>query len=65
MGHTFTIPTLGISVPLIGVNGNATNLVRSGSVHHQLRPHNIIKFSFVTPGPGSYRWQCFVPCGGG
>ena len=23
---------------------------------------NTIKFSFVTPGPGEYRWQCFVPC---
>ena len=21
------------------------------------------QFSFVTPGVGQYRWQCFVPCG--
>ena len=20
-------------------------------------------FSFTSPGPGNYRWQCFVPCG--
>jgi hypothetical protein len=24
---------------------------------------NVIKASFMTPGPGSYPWQCFVPCG--
>jgi hypothetical protein len=23
----------------------------------------VITFSFVTPGPGQYPWQCFVPCG--
>ena len=29
-------------------------------------PHTVIKFSFMTPKtPGTYRWQCFVPCGGG
>ena len=22
-----------------------------------------MKFSFMTPGPGQYPWQCFVPCG--
>ena len=26
-------------------------------------PHNIVKFSFMTPGPGQYPWQCFLPCG--
>jgi hypothetical protein len=61
VGHTFAVPELGIAVPLVGVNPNATNVCSmapcgSGSVS------NIIKFSFVTPGPGDYRWQCFVPC---
>ena len=23
----------------------------------------MIKFSFMSPGPGTYSWQCFVPCG--
>jgi hypothetical protein len=24
------------------------------------------KFSFMTPNhTGTYRWQCFIPCGGG
>ena len=61
VGHTFAVPALGISVPLVGVDPNATNVCSvapcgSDSVS------NTIKFSFVTPGPGEYRWQCFVPC---
>ncbi len=25
--------------------------------------HTVTRFSFVTPGPGEFRWQCFIPCG--
>jgi hypothetical protein len=69
VGHTFAIPTIGVSVPLSGVNGNLNlcglapcqpggpNGSKTGS------PDNVIKFSFMSPGPGSYPWQCFVPCG--
>ena len=29
-------------------------------------PYTLEKFSFRTPSHGGeYRWQCFVPCGGG
>ncbi len=29
-------------------------------------PHSVMKFSFRTPNStGTFRWQCFVPCGGG
>ena len=29
-------------------------------------PHSMVKFSFFTPKhAGTFRWQCFVPCGGG
>lgn len=52
--HTFTIPDLGVSVPLLGVASNAP----SGS-------QNVVQFEFIAPGPGTYRWQCFVPCGAG
>ncbi len=68
VGHTFTIPSLGINVPLYGNNGNATLCAiapctpGSGNNPHT-GPANIIKFSFTTPGPGEYPWQCFVPCG--
>jgi hypothetical protein len=60
VGHTFSIPTLGISVPLYGNNGNA-NLCAVAPCTLK-SPHNIIHFSFMTPGPGNYPWQCFVPC---
>ena len=59
--HTFSIPSLGINVPLYGNNGNA-NLCGAAPCTTN-SPHNIIRFSFTTPGPGNYRWQCFVPCG--
>lgn len=61
VAHTFSIPTLGISVPLIGVNGNLNLCGNAPCTASQ--PHNVIKFSFRTPGPGNYPWQCFVPCG--
>ena len=29
-------------------------------------PFSLEKFSFMTPDhTGEFRWQCFVPCGGG
>jgi len=62
VAHTFTIPTLGINVPLSGVNGSASNFCNSAPCTTNLA-HNVITFSFVTPGPGEYPWQCFVPCG--
>ncbi len=61
VGHTFAVPALGLSVPMIGVNANA-QVCGSGPCHTS-SPHNTITFSFKTPGPGSYSWQCFVPCG--
>ena len=61
VAHTFSIPNLGINVPLYGDNANA-NLCGVAPCTTS-SPHQIIKFSFTTPGPGQYPWQCFVPCG--
>jgi hypothetical protein len=61
VGHTFSIPTLGINVPLYGNNGNA-NLCAAAPCTTK-SPNQVIRFSFTTPGAGNYRWQCFVPCG--
>jgi len=61
VAHTFSIPTLGINVPLYAVNGNLNLCAVAPCTTSS--PHNIIKFSFTTPGPGEYPWQCFVPCG--
>ena len=60
VGHTFSIPSLGINVPLPGNSGDA-NLCGVAPCTTK-SPHEIIKFSFTTPGPGQYPWQCFVPC---
>ncbi|MGO8824593.1 MAG: hypothetical protein ACLQU9_05070 [Acidimicrobiales bacterium] len=61
VAHTFSMPSLGINIPLYGNNGNA-NLC--GAAPCTLSsPHQVVRFSFTSPGPGSYRWQCFVPCG--
>ena len=71
--HTFAIPGLGINVPVaspptVEENNNLCtispcvgNNVASGGA-----PHSIVTFSFRTPNTtGTYRWQCFIPCGGG
>lgn len=52
--HTFTIPDLGVSVPMEGVGDTAPATA-----------YVTMKFTFRTAGPGKYRWQCIVPCGFG
>lgn len=61
IAHTFAVPTLGIYVPLLGVSSTAS--LCSAAPCTVKSPHNVIRFSFTTPGTGSYPWQCFVPCG--
>ncbi len=63
VGHTFSMPSIGLNVPLYANNGNA-NLCAAAPCTRK-SPYKVVKFSFTSPGPGSYRWQCFVPCGGG
>jgi hypothetical protein len=56
LAHTFTIPSLGINVPLpiaamdgpMGSMGGPTT----------------IRFTFRAPAPGTYQWLCVTPCGG-
>jgi hypothetical protein len=62
--HTFAIPQFGLVVPLKGVADDAPN--QCGYAPCTLaQAHNTITFSFRVPGPGRYRWQCFVPCAAG
>ena len=62
IGHSFNVPALGINVPFAGVNGNASNFCNAGPcTMSQL--HNTITFDIKTGNPGTFRWQCFVPCG--
>lgn len=62
VGHTFSIPSLGVNVPLAGVDPNAPNVCSQAPCDAK-SVRNVFKFSFTTPGPGEYPWQCFVPCG--
>lgn len=52
IAHTFTVPRLGINVPIPG---------RSSSGEHMV----MVTFSFRTAGSATYLWQCFDPCGNG
>ena len=63
VGHTFSIPSINLNVPMatpsLTANLCGTSPCTSG-------PHRTINFSFMTPkNPGTYFWQCRVPCGGG
>lgn len=71
--HTFAIPGLGLNVPVASPNTVAENNVLCGTspcvantADQALAPHTVVRFSFKTPkAGGTFRWQCFVPCGGG
>jgi heme/copper-type cytochrome/quinol oxidase subunit 2 len=63
VGHTFSIPGIGLNVPMASPPLTA-NLC--GTSPCTAGPHTVVKFSFTTPKvPGEYFWQCRVPCGGG
>lgn len=62
--HTFTVPDLGIVVPLPGVADNAPN--QCAEMPCPLNDaHRTIEFTIRTPQADDYRWQCFVPCAAG
>jgi hypothetical protein len=66
VGHTFAIPGLHLFVPVAspGALDSANNLC--GVSPCTSGPHAVESFSFRVPGHGGiFRWQCFVPCGGG
>jgi hypothetical protein len=62
VAHTFSVPQLNINVPLPGIDPNAKNACGSAPCNLD-EAHNTVKFSFDSGSPGSYRWQCFIPCG--
>jgi hypothetical protein len=68
VGHTFAIPALGVYVPVASPNAqlSANNLCSSSPCTTSGNPYGLETFSFMTPKiPGTFRWQCLVPCGGG
>jgi hypothetical protein len=62
--HVFAIPEWGVSVPLYGIPDSAKNPC-SNAPCPLSTDHETITFQVRTPGPGLYRWQCFVPCAAG
>ena len=62
--HVFAIPEIGLSVPLEGISSTAKNPC-SNAPCSLSNDHHTISFTFRTPGPGLYRWQCYVPCAAG
>jgi hypothetical protein len=71
--HTFAIPGLGLNVPVASpttvAENNAlctTSPCVANNSSEALAPHSVVTFSFMTPKTGgTFRWQCFIPCGGG
>jgi hypothetical protein len=59
--HTFTVPDLGLNVPLPGLDASAKNQC-SVAPCSTSQAHNTISFTIKTPKPGNYRFQCIVPC---
>jgi hypothetical protein len=62
--HTFTVPQLGIVVPLPGVSDDAKNQCAEMPCSLE-QAHQTVTFTIRTGEPGRYRWQCFVPCAAG
>jgi hypothetical protein len=65
-GHTFSIPGIGLNVPM----GSPTTIAENNALCTQSPctsgPKTTMKFSFHAPTtPGAYFWQCRIPCGGG
>jgi hypothetical protein len=62
--HTFTVPDLGVIVPLPGVGANAPNQCPQMPCSLD-QAHRTIEFTIRAPEADNYRWQCFVPCAAG
>ena len=62
--HTFTVPELGVSVPVLGLPDDAKNQCPEMPCSLK-QAHETVTFTFRTGKPGRYRWQCFVPCAAG
>ncbi len=55
VSHTWTIPTLGLNVPIEAAPA------ANGGPHKPM----VVTFSFKAVKAGTYTWKCFAPCGDG
>ncbi len=69
VGHTFAIPGMNLYVPVPSPNAqnSANNLCGSSPCTPSSGgAYSLETFSFMAPShAGAFRWQCFIPCGGG
>jgi hypothetical protein len=66
VGHSFAIPSLHLYVPMASPNTKLFNSDACSDSPCTEGPHSMEKFSFMSPKTtGTFRWQCFIPCGGG
>lgn len=65
VAHTFAIPNLGVNVPVASPTSFEANSNLCGtSPCTPNNPHTVVQFSVMTPRtPGTYFWQCKIPCG--
>jgi len=62
IGHSFAIPAMNVSVVLPGVDPNAKNPCSTPAPCSTSFDHNEVQFTIRTGAPGTFVWQCFVPC---
>ena len=65
VSHTFTVPDLGINVPIKGVADDAPKQCDVAAPCPMSTAHTTTTFTIHTGKAGWYRWQCFVPCAAG
>ena len=65
VSHTFTVPDLGINVPIKGVADDAPKQCDVAVPCPLSAAHTTTTFTIHTGKAGWYRWQCFVPCAAG
>jgi hypothetical protein len=64
--HTFAVPQLGLILAIPGVPDDAKKPCGYAPCSVSKYDHRTIQFTFRTPSkPGTFRWQCFVPCAAG
>ena len=65
VSHTFTVPDMGINVPIKGVADGAPKQCDVAVPCPLSAAHTTTTFTIHTGKAGWYRWQCFVPCAAG
>lgn len=64
VGHTFSIPGIGLNVPVASPTSFAANSNLCGTSPCTSGPHTVVTFSFMSPkSAGDFFWQCRIPCG--